>query len=369
MNKVKFCAVILLLLLGIGLIMKVAPKVENTSTHAREQLLGMSYAFILSRAIHVAAKMGIADALVGGPKSVEDLAVVIKADHESLYRLLKLLASYGIFTEESETVFAMTSLAEPLLSDHSDSIRALLMYHEGNEQRWQAYGHMEYSIKTGKAAYEDLFGQGYFDVLAKDPQKAVEFDEGMRNFSKPEDEAIADSFDFSGAKTITDLGGGKGGLLIEICKRYAEPKGIICDLEHVMPSAAENLELHKMQSRIELQVGSFFESVPAGADLYILKRILHDWSDQKSLEILNVCKQALSPTSRLLIMDAVVADGNVRDFAKDEDIAMLTLFGGKERTKSEWEALFKAVGLRLIKIHSTASMISILEVGILGTFA
>jgi hypothetical protein len=217
----------------------------------------------------------------------------------------------------------------------------------------------------------------------------------MRNLSAEEDCQIAAAYDFSSllrpgalrqgsglkawfpahgeeqsvsnhegqvAPIIMDIGGGKGGLLTQILKKNSTTAGILYDLSHVMPSAQAYLAEHNLEARVECRPGSFFDGVPEGADLYILKRILHDWDDKACIAILQKCAQAMKPGARLLIMEAVVAEGNIRDFAKDVDVELMVLFGGKERTQGEWQAIVDGAGLRLVNILPTPSMLSIIEV-------
>ena len=328
------------------------------------KLVELASAHIVSRAIHVAARMQIADHLVDGPCHVNDLASKTKTHADSLYRLLRLLASHDIFYEDEHMNFSLTPLAQLLVSDHQESLRAWLAYHDGDEVRWRAYGHMEYSVQTGKPAFDKIYGQGYFDFISQDCEMARCFDEGMRNLSEKEDQQIAACYDFSLSATIVDIGGGKGGLLRDIAKKHSTISGIVYDLPHVEKSAQSYLADHGCGAAITFESGTFFEKVPCGYDLYILKRILHDWDDELCIKILLNCRKAMRPNSKLLIIEAIVGPENVRDFAKDVDVAMLVLFGGKERTQQAWEKLLQAADLQLLSIQTTESMLSILEIGI-----
>lgn len=338
----------------------ITPKQE--SLDARQKLTELACAHILSQAIHVAARMNLADYLMHGPCSVDELAIKAHADTDALYRLLRLLASNGIFHEDETGMFSLTTLAQPLLSNHPQSLKSWLMYHDGDESRWRSYGHMYYSVQTGKPAFNKIYGQGYFDTIAQDQQKAAQFDEGMRNISQEENRQIVESYDFSPYKTIMDIGGGKGGLLAEILKNNSSAYGTLYDLPHVMSSAQDYLSSQNLETRFVCLPGSFFEKIDGGRDLYVLKRILHDWSDEDCIKILSNCRESMNKNSKLLIIEAIVATGNTKDFAKDVDLAMLVLFGGKERTENEWQMLLQAANLKLLHIHKTPSMLSILEV-------
>ncbi|MBP6870051.1 hypothetical protein KBC04_04160 [Candidatus Babeliales bacterium] len=334
------------------------------SFNASQKLMELASAHILSRAIHVAAMIKVADHLVDGPCNVYELAEKTEVHPTALYRLLRLLASNNIFYETADQGFALTPLAELLISNHPESLQPWLANHDGDEKRWRSYGHMGYSVQTGNPAFNYVYGQGYFDFIAQDNDMAASFDEGMRNLSEKEDRALATYYDFSAYNVITDIGGGKGGLLTEIMKLYPSVHGVLYDLPHVQISAQSYVSQCGFDQQVVFTSGSFFDQIPSGSDLYILKRILHDWDDELCVKILSNCRNAMTQNTKLLIIEAIVADDNSRDFAKDVDIAMLVLFGGKERTQNEWTALLEAANLELIKVHKTPSMLSIIEIGI-----
>lgn len=336
--------------------------VQKESIQNSRKLMELASAHILARAIHVAAVFKIADHLVDGPCNLHELAYKVNADHDALYRLLRLLASNDIFSEDEHRNFSLTTLAMPLVSGHTESLQSWLANHDGDEKRWRSYGHMAYSVQTGKPAFNHVFGQGYFDFISQDADMAKSFDEGMRNLSEKEDICIAGCYDFSPHATMTDIGGGKGGLISAIMKSHPTLSGILYDLPHVQISAEAYIFEQDLTSRINFKSGSFFDAVPFGSDVYVLKRILHDWDDELCIQILSNCRKAMKPSAKLLIIEAIVAPANDRDFAKDVDLAMLVLFGGKERTQKEWENLLDRANLKLLGIHPTPSMLSILEI-------
>lgn len=333
---------------------------NNAAVDNKSKLAEMSYAYVLSRAIHVAATLGIADLLVQGPKNANELAMLVGAEPQSLYRLLRTLASHGIFLEEKDNSFVLTPLAQLLTTAHPDSLRLLLM--KEDESRWNAYGDLLYSIKTGRPAFNHHYGIGYFDYIAKNRQLSESFDLGMANLSAKEDCLIANSFDFSPYRSIVDLGGGIGGLLAEILKKNPSSDGVVYELPHLMDRVEAFLQEQGLLPRCKFVSGSFFQSIPEGSDLYMLKRILHDWDDQACLSILRNCREAMMSTSRLLIIDAVMPEGNVPHESKDFDLFMLALFGGRERTQKEWQRLLEDSGLRLAYIWPTPSSLAIIEV-------
>jgi O-methyltransferase domain/Dimerisation domain len=328
------------------------------------KLMEMASAFILSRAIHTAAEIKIADYMIDGPQNITTLAQKSGMNEDALYRLLRLLASYNIFSHDASHNFSLTSLAQQLVSTDPNSLWAWTTYHN-DINRWTAYGDMKYSIETGRPAFNHIFGKGYFDFLSDNPPLGAQFDEGMKNIATGETAHIVNAYDFSPYHLITDIGGGKGGLLSEILrnkKLSSHHKGILFDLPYVKKSAEEYLSSINLNNQITFVPSTGFFEVPQGADLYILKRILHDWNDEDSVTILKNCHKAMQQNSRLLIIETIIFQENVRDFSKDIDIAMMVLFGGKERTKTEWEQLLDQANLEIIKIYKTPSMVSIIEI-------
>ena len=329
---------------------------------ARETIIEWSSGHIRARAIHTAATLCIADLIAEGISSAQELAEKLSVHPEALTRLMRLLASYGIFKEEKSGHFALTDLAQPLLSNDPASLRAWLAYHDGDSYRWNAYGAMASSIKTGKPAFDELYGASYFDFIHQEPLMAKQFDEGMKNLSLEEEALIARSYDFSRYKSILDIGGGLGGQLYEILLINEKLQATLYELPNVIDLAQNTVPKNISQERVSFIKGSFFEAVPSGAELYLLKRVLHDWDDDAAVTILKQCAQAMAPESRLLIIEAIVKDKNERDFVKDIDVAMLVLFGGKERTAEEWSCLLNKAGLSICATIATKSMLSLLEV-------
>lgn len=347
--------------------MVLTPLLNHTKARPMQQtqvqLMELASAFILSRAIHIAAEIKVADNLVDGPKNIEWLAQKTATNTDALYRLLRLLASYGIFSHDTSDNFSLTPLAQQLVSTDPNSLWAWVTYHN-DTNRWRAYGDMKYSIETGMPSFNHLFGKGYFDFIAENPSLATQFDEGMQNISKEENKQITDSYNFSLYPVIVDIGGGKGGLIAEIVSNNnTVDQGILFDLAHAESSAHEYITERQLQHRINFVTSTgFFDPIPKNADLYVLKRILHDWNDHDCITILKNCSHAMTESSYLLIIDAIVSQENVRDFTKDIDMAMMVLFGGKERTKTEWISLLEKADLQLVDIYSTPSLLSIIKV-------
>jgi ubiquinone/menaquinone biosynthesis C-methylase UbiE len=327
------------------------------SSHA--QLDRMITGYWLSQAIYAAARFGIADLLKSSPRSVDDLAQQTSTNSDALYRLLRALASVGIFAEGRPRQFSLTPLAEPLRADVPDSKRALALM-SGDEQ-FQAWTEITYSIQTGKKAFDKVFGEPIFDYLGKNLEKAKIFDAAMVGIHGRESNAVQSAYDFSGIKTIVDIGGGNGSQIVALLKANPAMRGILFDLPHVIDRAKSNIAAAGLTNRCELIPGSFFESVPAGADAYFMRHIIHDWEDEKSLKILRNCHRAMPADARLLIVESVIPPGNEPFGGKFLDLVMLLIPGGKERTEDEYRELFAQAGFELSKIVPTGSEVSVIE--------
>jgi hypothetical protein len=323
------------------------------------QLIQMS-GLTTSRVVYAAAKLGLADYLAQGPKSADELAGRTGSHAPSLYRLMRALATLGILTESDTHRFALTSLGEALQTGAPGSARASVLTLAGDRAMRQ-WGELLYSIQTGKSGMEKCFGMPLFDWLARNPEEASLFSQTMIGFHGADPQAVSESYDFSGFKTIVDVGGASGHLLTTILGRFSGPRGILFDLPHVVRDAPALIQARGLEERVMIQSGSFFEGVPGGADAYLLSHIIHDWSEEKCLTILAHCRQAMRPISRLLVIEMVLPGANTPHPGKLLDITMLVGPGGQERTEDEYAALLGKVGLRLTRIVPTSSPVSIVE--------
>lgn len=324
-----------------------------------QQLDQMITGYWVSQAIYAAAKFGIADLLQNGPMSIDELAVASSTNPDALFRLLRALASVGIFTECEPRRFSLTPLAEPLRSDVPGSKRALALM-SGDEQ-FRTWGEIDYSIRTGQVAFDKLFGQPIFDYLGEHPEKARIFDAAMVGIHGRESSAILDSYDLSGIKVLADIGGGNGSQMIEILNKNPQMQGILFDLPHVVDRAEQRIQAAGLQNRCSVVPGSFFDAVPTGADAYVLRHIIHDWGEDKCLSILRNCHRAMTSESRLLVIESVIPPGNEPCPGKFLDLVMLLIPGGKERTEEEYRALFEHAGFELIRIVPTGTAVSVIE--------
>jgi hypothetical protein len=331
---------------------------QGTPPHA--QLVQMSMAHWVSHIIYVAAKLGLADQLASGPMSAEQLSGPTGTHAPSLYRLMRTLASLGVLTENSDRHFALTPLGEALRSDAPGAARATILTMASD---WFMHGWTEltYSVRTGKPGFEKHLGMPIFDWLAKHPDDASLFSQTMVGFHGAEPPAVAAAYDFSGLKTVVDVGGATGNLLAAIVAKHPHTRGILYDLPHVVRDAPALLQSRGVADRVTIRSGSFFDDVPAGGDAYVLSHIIHDWSEEQCLTILGHCRRAMRPESRLLVVEMVLPPGNTPHPGKMLDLMMLVGPGGRERTEQEYAALLAKVGLRLTRVVPTASAVSVVE--------
>ncbi len=330
-----------------------------TEAAPHQQLDRMITGYWISQAIYAAAKFGIADHLKDGPKSVNELAELTSTNRDALYRLLRALASVGIFAEGEARQFSLTPLAEPLRSDVPGSKRALALM-SGDEQ-YRAWSEIAYSIRTGNIAFDKVFGQPIFDYLGENPDKARIFDAAMVGIHGREANAVLTSYDFSSVGIVADIGGGNGSQMTELLRQHPSMQGILFDLPHVIERAKVKMESEQLADRCELVGGSFFESVPSGADIYMMRHIIHDWHEEKALTILRNCHAAMSLESKLLVVESVIPPGNEPFGGKFLDLVMLLIPGGKERTEEEYRTLFRTAGFEVTRVIPTETEVSVIE--------
>ena len=313
----------------------------------------------ISQAIYAAAKFGVADHLKDGPRNIDQLAADTSTNADALYRLLRALASIGIFAEGPPRQFSLTPMAEALQNDVPGSKRALALM-SGDEQ-FRAWAEIDYSIQTGKKAFDKVFGKPVFEYLGDHLDKARIFDAAMVGIHGRESNAVHDAFDFSKIGTLADIGGGNGSQLIALLKSHPNMKGILFDLPHVIDRAKTQIDSAGLSNRCRLVAGDFFQNVPDGADAYFMRHIIHDWEDEKSLTILRNCHRAMPAHGKLLLVESVIPPGNEPFGGKFLDLVMLLMPGGKERTRNEYQTLFEKAGFTLSQIVPTSTEVSIIE--------
>ena len=324
-----------------------------------EQLSRMIATAALSRAVCTLGELGVADHIQSGaPQPVQRLARLIGAHEESLYRMMRFTASYGLFRETEDREFDHTPLSAALRSNVEGSFRpAAQMFH----RIFAGWEGLHHTVQTGEPAFQKVYGQPLFDYIGQHPDLAPIFDAGMTAFHGHETAAMLEAYDFGGIETLADVGGGNGSLLAAVLQRYTRLKGILYDLGHVVGRTREVIKTLGLEKRCSVVEGNFFDSVPAGADAYVLRHVIHDWADEQSVQILSNVRKVIPPKGRLLLVEFAVPAANEASLGKDADMIMLAFPGGKERTQSEYRALFEQSGFKLSKVTPTKSAVCVIE--------
>ncbi|WNG33876.1 SAM-dependent methyltransferase [Archangium violaceum] len=323
-----------------------------------QRIVDLGFGFIYSAALCAAAELGVADLLEQGPRSAASLAEELGVDAPSLFRVLRLLASVEVFSEDDSGRFSLTPAADHLRTNAPGSLRsAVLMLTQ--RTFWAPAGELTETVRTGKNPFDRIFGAPFFDYLERDAKEGARFHRGMSSLSDLENGPIARSYDFTPFQRVVDVGGGHGGFLIEVLKTAPQVRGVLYDHRHVLAEA--RIAQAGFAERCELAEGDFFESVPAGADAYLLKRILHDWSDEVCVRILRKCREAMAEHGRVLVVDTVIPPGNTPHGGKVLDVLMLVSLPGRERTEEDFRKLFAQAGLRLTRVIHTPAALSITE--------
>jgi hypothetical protein len=312
----------------------------------------------VSKAIGMAATLGIADLLTAGSVPVADLARATETHAPSLYRLLRALASLGIFAE-TEQGFELTPIAEHLRSDCPSSVRGLAMLHV-EPWHWRAWEDALYSVKTGTPAFEKAHGQDFFGYLRDHADAGVVFAEAMSDISRSQHAAIVDAYDFSRIDHLVDVGGGHGTLLAVILNAYPDLTATLLDLPDVVENARRTLEQARVAERCRVVGGDFFDSVPS-ADAYLIAHVVHDWGDAETTRILAKCRSSISPGGRLVLAEIVIPPGNEPSHGKLLDLEMLVCLTGRERTEAQYARLLDSAGFRLTRVVPTAAEVSAIE--------
>jgi hypothetical protein len=313
----------------------------------------------ISQALYVVAKLRVPDLLKDGPKTADELALVTQSHSRSLYRLLRALASVGVFVEDDAGRFSSAPLANCLRSDLPGSQHALAIML--GEQQYQAFGQLLYSVQTGKMGFDKVFGVPIFDYLQEHPEQAKVFDLAMVGVHGRETAAMLDAYDLSDIGCLADIGGGNGSVLTAVLQKYPKLKGILFDLPGVVERAKANIEACGLTARCQVAPGNFFESVTPGADAYLMRHIIHDWDDAKALAILRHVHTAMKADGKLLVVESVIPPGNAPSFGKLLDLVMLVGPGGAERTETEFRKLYEAAGFRLTRIVPTKAEVCVIE--------
>lgn len=326
------------------------------------QLLGISLGLLRSRVLHAATEMGVADALAAGPLTCDALAQRVNAEPDALYRLMRALAAMGVFTELDDRTFALNEMSEFLRSDSPRSVRDLVRY-LGVDWNMRTLAHVAHSVRTGAAAFDFVHGVPVFEYLAHHEEDARLLDTALSRYSKGAAAAIFASYDFSRCSRLVDVGGGNGEVLCGLLQRQATMRGVLFDRPDVIESARQRIAASEVADRVDLLGGDFFDTVPSGADVYLLKNVIHDWDDERAVHILRNCRAAMRDDARVLLVETPLAGANEGEFAKLMDVGMLATTGGRERTAQEYSEILNRAGLRLLQVLPTKSPNCIVEAG------
>jgi hypothetical protein len=318
-----------------------------------DQLRRLINGYHVTQAVHVAATLGIADLVADGPRSTEDLASATGCHERSLYRLLRALASVEIFHEEDGRRFSQTSLSELLRQDVPGTLYGWAAF-TGRPPTWQAWGDLLDSVRTGENAYRRVHGVGVWEHRAGDPDEQAAFDRAMTDITGGVNQSLLDAYDFGRFSTVVDVGGGRGALLTGLLKAYPAMKGVLFDQPAVVDGLAADLD-PAVADRLEIVGGSFFDSVPAAGDAYLMKAIIHDWEDPEAERILESCRRAARPGAALLVVERELGAPNADPNAKFGDLNMLVNPGGCERTTAEFAALFASAGFAFVGMSPSSS--------------
>jgi len=314
----------------------------------------------VAQPIYVLATLGIADELREGPRTVEELAEATGSHAPSLYRVLRLAAMFGVFAETEDGRFELTPPAHALRTDVPGSLVGLARW-VGEDWHWRPWGQLLHTVKTGEQAFAKVHGKTIWDYLEEDRSAAETFNFAMAGHAIQNHSTIIPAYDFSGIDTLCDVGGGEGALLALILEHNPDLKGIVYDQPSVVETTRTRIAEAGLEDRMEAIGGSFFDSVPAGADAYMLTLIVHDWSDPEAIELLRNIRAVIPDDGCLLVLENVIPPGNEFGYGKVVDVEQLVAFSGRERTEEEYRALFEAAGFTLDRIVPTAGPSSVLE--------
>ena len=327
----------------------------------QQVLMQISQGMWLAQTVATAARLGIADALAQSqPQDATTLARAVGADARALARLLRALASVGVLAEPLPQQYTLTPAGELLRSDVSDSMRDWLIA-ETDTPHWQAWGQLYEGVRSGQTVVPQLFGMHIYEYYAAHPEDRACFSRAMGNISALVAQGTVQHYDFSRTRHIVDVGGADGGLLLAILDVNPHVRGTVFDQPHVLEAARQAIHDRSYQARCEIVGGDFFEAVPAGADLYVLKFILVDWKDEEALRLLQNCRKAISHDGKLLVIEMTIPDDNRPSAAQLFDLNMFVMTGGQERTVSEYGTLLANAGFRLTRIIPTGSPFHVLE--------
>lgn len=323
-------------------------------------LLELASGFMATQAVYAAAKLGVADVLADGPLPADDVAAETGSDPDATYRLLRACVMFGLFTESADGRFGLTSLGRGLRSGAPGSMRPVILM-LGDPQYQGPWGRLAYSVETGKPAVEVALGKQLWEYLDENPEFAATFNNAMTCLTVLDWPTVAAAYDFTPYSTIVDIGGGHGQLLALMLGASPAAKGVLQEREALVGPAETQLREAGVRDRCRIESGSFFETAPSDGDLYVLRRVIHDFDDEQAVEILTNVRRHMPRGSTLLLLESVVPAGNTPHFAKTLDLDMLIFVGGRERTDRQFTTLLDQAGFRITRIVPTVSTLSLIE--------
>lgn len=324
---------------------------------ALEHVFRLMTGHIISGALQVAARLDIARRLGTGPQTAASLAQACGVNEDALYRVLRALAGVGVFREDPARTFSLTPAGEIL---GSPGIHALTLWIT-SPVNLHVHAELMHSIETGAPAVEKVFGVSAFEYFEKNPEISAIFNDAMTGVSATVVPAVIEAYDFSGIHVLVDVAGGHGGILTAVLEANPAMRGVLFDLEHVIAGARGRIASLGLSDRCSTMAGDFFKSVPGGGDAYIMKNIIHDWDDDRAVQILRNIAAVLPAGGRVLLVESVISPGNEPSPGKIMDLEMLAMAGGRERTEEEFRALFDRAGFDLTRIIPTKSPLSVIE--------
>jgi hypothetical protein len=328
---------------------------------AAQLLTQFATGHMVASAMQVVLRLGIPDWLARGPRTAAELAHAAGVREDGLYRVLRALASVGVFAETSPRRFGLTDAGEMLVSGAPGSMRDMALW-VTSPFHFRVYAELMHSVQTGQPAAEKVTGMPVFEYFRTQPELSEIFNDAMTNLSEVVVRAVLDVYDFSGIGVLVDVAGGHGAVLTTILNAYPRMRGVLFDLDHVVAGAWPLIEAMGVNDRCRTESGDFFKAVPAGGDAYIMKHIIHDWDDERAVAILRNIRTAMGgKRGRVILLESVLQPGNAPDFGKIIDLEMMVMPGGRERTADEFRGLFASAGFAMTRVIPTESPLSIVE--------
>lgn len=334
---------------------------QTTAPDPAMHVFQLATGYVISTALQLAVQVGVADHLAAGPRTAQQLAAATGTNEDALYRVLRALASVGVFDEVEPRRFALTPAADILRKDAPRSIHDVVLF-IADPLHMRVYADAIESLRTGKPAAEKTLGKPLFEWFAEHPEYSSTFNSAMTNMSAAILPAVLEAYDFGDIGLLVDVAGGHGQVLRSILRKYPAMRGILMDLDHVLAGAKPYIEADGVADRCQTVAGDFFKAVPPGGDAYVMKHIIHDWDDERAAQILRSIHTAMgSKHGKVILLEGVLAPGNEPGLGKIMDLEMLLLPGGRERSAEEFRGLFDRAGFDLVRIVPTTSPVCVIE--------